>query len=148
MIIEGTNNQSVEIKIINYQFPDIAYNIYDSNWLNIYLNVKSNLGNWQTIDPSLLTKEVQDLIFWFENLARNEKPKWLDQEFTEPNLAFYLLNSHKSAIKKIKIVFSLESRPNPADDSKEYFVEFHASNSKLIEIANEFRYELAKYPER
>jgi len=148
MIIEGTNNQTVEIRIANYQFPNTNDREYDGNWFNIYLNVKSDLGNWETIDPSLLTWEVQALIDWFYQLSRNEKPKWLQQEFIEPNLSLHLLNSYDDLKKRFKIEFRLESRPVSAKEDDEYFVEFHASNSKLADMAKELRKELAKYPER
>lgn len=148
MIIEGINNQTVEIRITNYQFPNTKDREYDGNWLNIYLKVKSDTGNWQTVDPSLLTWEVQELIDWFEQLSRNEKPRWKEQGFVEPNLSFYLLNSHNDFEKKFIIEFKLESRPLSAKDDEKYFMEFHTTNSRLTDIAKGFRDELAKYPER
>ena len=148
MIIEGINNQTVEIKITNYQFPDTKDREYDGNWLNIYLKVKSDMGNWQTVDPSLLTWEVQELIDWFEKLSRNEKPRWKEQGFIEPNLSFSLLNSYDDFEKKFIIEFKLESGPLSAKDDDKYFVEFHANNLTLSDIAKGFRDELTKYPER
>ena len=148
MVIEGINNQRVEIRVNNYQFPETNDRDYDGNWLNIYLNVKSELGNWQTVDPSLLTWEVQELIDWLDQLSKNEKPKWKNMEFIEPNLCFHLMNSHDDLKKKIKIEFKLESRPRSANEDDEYFVEFIASNENLKNIANGFRSELSKFPVR
>ena len=148
MVIEGINNQSVEIKVSNYQFPETKDRDYDGNWLNICLNVKSNLGNWQTVDASLLTWEIQELIDWLDQLSKNENPKWKEMEFIEPNLSFYLMSSHDDLKKKIKIEFKLESRPRSANEDDEYFVEFLASNADLKNIANGFRDELSKYPAR
>ena len=60
MTFKGINNQTVELEITNYQFPEIADDDYDSNWLNIYLKVNSTFGNWQIVDPMLTTFEVKD----------------------------------------------------------------------------------------
>lgn len=89
MIIKGIDNQTVELRITNYQYPASLDRDQDGNWLNIYLKVESKVGNWQTVDPSLTTWEIQELIDWFNDLANNTKPKWTDMEFTEPNLSLY-----------------------------------------------------------
>jgi hypothetical protein len=148
MTFKGLDNQTVELKITNYQFPDSNDREWDGNWLNIYINVISKIGNWQTIDPSLTTIEVQQLIDWFVELSLNKKPQWLDQEFTEPNLTFKLLNKIDSEQKLIRISFDLESRPQSAKDEIEYFVDFKADNNQLIQISNDLKNELSKYPER
>ena len=148
MIFKGLDNQSVELKLTNYQFPDSNDREWDGNWLNIFIKVNSNLGDWQTIDPSLTTFEVQQLIDWFNDIALSQRPKWIDQEFTEPNLSFKLLNDIESEQKLIRIAFDLESRPQSATDEKEYFVDFKANRNELIRIAKELKNELDKYPER
>lgn len=148
MIFKGLDNQSVELKLTNYQFPDSNDREWDGNWLNIFIKVNSNLGDWQTIDPSLTTFEVQQLIDWFNDIALSQRPKWIDQEFTEPNLSFKLLNDIESEQKLIRIAFDLESRPQSATDEKEYFVDFKANRNELIRIAKNLKNELDKYPER
>jgi hypothetical protein len=62
------DNQTIELKIHNYQFPNSLDREYDDNWLNIYLKVESKVGHWQTIDPSLLTWDITELINWFRSL--------------------------------------------------------------------------------
>jgi hypothetical protein len=62
MIFQGIDKQSVELKITNYQFPENQDGDWDGNCLNIYLKVESKVGKWQTIDPSLTTWEVQEII--------------------------------------------------------------------------------------
>jgi len=148
MIFEGINNQSVELKITNYQFPETNNREWDGNWLNIYLKVKSDMGHWQTIDPALTTWEVQDFIDWLTTLSKNEKPKWIDLGFTEPNLSFELLNQESDNTKLIRIKFNLESRPKSAKNDLEYFVDIKADNYKLEIYAFNLKKELAKYPER
>jgi hypothetical protein len=65
MKFKGIDNQTVEFIITNYQFPDNQDGDWDGNRLNIYLKVDSKVGKWQTIDPSLTTWEVQEIIDWF-----------------------------------------------------------------------------------
>ena|SRR5690554_2772303 len=148
MTFTGIDNQTVELKITNYQYPDINDGDWDGNWLNIYVNVKSKVGHWQTVDPSLTTWEVQSLIDWFDTLSHNAKPEYVDMGFTEPNLSFELLTDFDSDKKTFRIKFDLESRPQPATDDKEYFVDVVADNLELKRISTELKNELTKYPER
>lgn len=148
MQIKGVDNQIVDLHIINYQFPDTMDKEYDGNWLNIYINVKSKVGNWQTTDPSLLTWEVKELINWFNDLANDIEPKWIDQEFIEPNISINLLSKHDCKEKKFKIKFDLESRPKSAKDNIEYSVDFFADKQELSRLANELQNDLDKFPER
>jgi len=126
MTFTGIDNQTVELKITNYQYPDINDGDWDGNWLNIYLDVKSKVGHWQTVDPSLTTWEVQELINWFDTLSINLQPEYADMSFTEPNLSFELLNDFKAVKKTFRLKFNLESRPQSATDDKEYFVDIIA----------------------
>ncbi len=149
MTFQGVDNQTVEVKIANYQFStNIKSDFENSNWLNIYLNVKSKVGNWQVVDPSLTTGEFQELIDWFQNLSQNKKPEYKELRFTEPNLSFELLNSFNNSHKEFRIKFNLESRPKSATNDKVYFVDCLADNNELIKIAAELKQELEKYPER
>lgn len=148
MTFKGINDQSVELKITNYQFPENADGDWDSNWLTIYLKVKSDVGNWQTVDPSLTTWDVKCLINWFDNLSKNIQPESKEICFSEPNLSFELMDSFDSITKTISIKFNLESRPQSAIDEKNYFVDFIADNHELKSIALDLQKELEKYPER
>ena len=148
MIIKGIDNQTVEIKVTNYQHPDSLDRDWDGNWLNTYLKVESKVGNWQTVDPSLTTWEIQELIDWFIDLANNTKPKWTDMEFTEPNLSLYLKNDFNDLNKKIRIKFDLESRPKSATIDKEFFVDFEANSPELKRLADDLTSELRRYPIR
>lgn len=148
MTFFGLDNQTVELKITNYQYPDISDGDWDGNWLNIFLNVKSKVGHWQTVDPSLTTWEVQSLIDWFDTLSKNLNPEHMDMGFTEPNLSFELLNKFDSDKKTFRIKFNLESRPKSATDDNEYFVDVIADNLELKRLSTELKNELNKYPER
>jgi len=148
MIFSGVDSQTVEFKITNYQFPDNQEGDWDSNWLNIYLKVDSNFGKWQTIDPSLTTWEVQEIIDWFDQLSSDKQPEYRLMTFIEPNLSFELLNEPTENNKLIRMKFDLECRPKSATDDKEYFVDISADRDELIAIKKELKDELNKYPER
>ena len=147
MIFYGVDNQIVDFQITNYEFPKITNDEYDDNWLLIYLKVKSKLGNWQTIDPSLLTSEVKELIDWFNALVQNKHPKYVNLSFIEPNLSFELLEN-VSDNSKFKIKFNLESKPKSAKEDEEYYVDCIADKQELKRIVEELEKELAKYPPR
>jgi len=55
MVFKGTDNQTFELRIINYQFPHLP----NDNWLKIYFNVYSNLCSWGVTDPALTTWELK-----------------------------------------------------------------------------------------
>lgn len=112
MVIKGINNQSVEIRVNNYQFPETDDRNYDGNWLHIYLNVRSDMGNWQSVDPSLLTWEIQELIDWLDQLSKNEKSKWKKMDFIEPNISFELMNSENDLKRELKLSSMLKVDPH------------------------------------
>ena len=148
MIFSGVDSQTIEFKITNYQFPDNNNGDWDGNWLNIYLKVDSKVGKWQTIDPSLTTWEVHEIIKWFDKLSKDKGPEYRLLTFTEPNLSFKLLNEPTDNEKLIRIKFDLECRPKSATDDKEYFVDISADNDELITIKERLKDELNKYSER
>ena len=147
MIISGQNNQSVELKVAGYQFPDEKSDEWDANWLRIYLNVKADIGHWQTIDPSLTTWEFQSLVDWFRNLIEDVQIDSLRISFTEPNLAFKLLSSTEST-RKVRIEFDLESRPQSVSREDECFVDLVLEHQEVLKVSEDLAAELQKFPER
>jgi hypothetical protein len=148
MIFSGVDNQTVELKITSYEFPGNQEENWEYDWLNIYLKVDSKVGKWQTVDPSLNTWEVQEIIDWFDLLSADKEPKYRLITFIEPNLSFELLNEAKNSDKLIRLRFDLECRPKSATDDKEYFVDISADKEGLIAIIRGLKDELSKYPER
>jgi hypothetical protein len=65
----------------------------------------------------------------------------------EPNLEFELTKKSTEE-KHIRIIFDLESRPQNADDEKEYFVDCVFNNDELKLIAKELEKEAEQYPTR
>ena len=148
MTFIGIDDQTVELKITNYQFPQTTTpDDYDSNWLNIYINVKSKFGHWQTIDSSLLTWDVEEIIKWFLDIADNKIVESNYLEFIEPNLSFHLLQND-TELKSIRIKFDLESRPKSAKDDTEYYIDGLFSNDELRKLSNDLTNDLSKFPKR
>ncbi len=140
MILNGIKNQRVELKIIrDKSLIDTTYD--DSEWLRIYIDVHSNLGNWHTVDESLMVSEFKELIKWFKDLSINDKVEYPELYFTEPNLEFHLLED-ENGIKKIKMIFNAESKPKSATKDDQYFVEFEFSSADLSKIADDLEKEL------
>ena len=148
MIFYGIDNQTVELRVTNYQYPDNNEGDWDSNWLNLYLKIDSKCGKWQTIDPSLTTWELQELTNWFNILSENHEPEHKQIQFTEPNLSFELIGKYDNLEKNIRIKFELESRPKSATDDKDYFVDIKAENKELRRISEELQKETEKYPKK
>ncbi|MGB3081133.1 MAG: hypothetical protein WBB31_18775, partial [Saprospiraceae bacterium] len=61
MIFYGLDGQTVEVRITGYHFSIEKNDNIDDDWLNIYINVKSHVGYWHTVDPSLTTLEFREL---------------------------------------------------------------------------------------
>ncbi len=146
MIFKGVDNQSVEFRITNYQYPNIIDCDFDSNWLLIYLNIKSKCGNWKTIDPSLLTSEVKKIIEWLNEISMNKSVE-KNISFLEPNLEFTFIKDQPHS-KIIRISFDLESRPKNANDEIDYYVDCELSNEELKKAAHDIMDELKSFPER
>lgn len=135
MILTGIRNQEIEIKVYT---NNSGYS--DSDWLRVYLNVKSDFGNWETVDESLTVSEFKELIQWFKDLSENKEVVYKDLYFTEPNLEFSLKESNNYH-KKIRIIFSAESRAKSAKE-EDIFIEFDFSNEDLFKIACNLEVEL------
>ncbi|MDR0443872.1 MAG: hypothetical protein LBH44_10740 [Treponema sp.] len=146
MKFDCINNQFVELKIIGYQFPEILDDEWDSNWLNVYINVKSIKKYWNVTDPAITTFELRSLIYWLKNISENKIIKNRNMNFTEPNISFQLMNEFGSDIKRIKINFRMEF--SPLKKGTECDIELTANNTQLKNYAEKLEYELSEYPER
>jgi hypothetical protein len=72
MIINGTDNQQFELKVLGYEFPD-ATEYWDANRLNIHFEYRSDNEHWQYTDPSFMTGDVESIVEWFSQLSENSK---------------------------------------------------------------------------
>ena len=95
-----------------------------------------------------MTKELlKDIIEWFEKLSNDIETDSDSLVFMEPNLEFELIKN-QSDLKTMRIIFDLESRPQNANDDKEYYVDCEMDNEELKKVAKELTKELESFPER
>ncbi|MCF6203802.1 MAG: hypothetical protein L3J59_09055 [Methylococcaceae bacterium] len=106
MKLTDKNGFSVTFEVSGYEFPQ-EEDSYDSNWLNITTFVTHPMGTWKTIDPSMLTDELEDLRDFFTDII--DKPDTSkDLFFLEPNLHFKYTGLETE--KTLKVCFYLESK--------------------------------------
>src|SRR5262245_27761306 len=101
MHLSAPDGQSIELRIVGYQFPD-------SNWLTVEGSVCHPSGNWSFRRSCLLTYEVLPLADWLEAIGTGtqERPSVL---LTEPNLYFQLWEGGEGVA--LRVYFELECRP-------------------------------------
>ena len=51
MVEIKNNNSSLQLKIVNYQFPETNDKDYDGNWLLVEIRVNIDDLNWKKTDP-------------------------------------------------------------------------------------------------
>jgi hypothetical protein len=147
MRLVGANGDQVELDIAGYQFPDIADEQWDSNWLNI---TTTATVDHRSCDPSLLTMEVEELARWLESVADGKEVD-RELEFMEPNLAFQL-DEISGAEIHLRVWFEYESRPVWKADSVADACDLAATLSltapKVRRAVEDLRRQLARFPTR
>jgi hypothetical protein len=150
MRVCGPDGQSLELRVLRYQFPQPSDNEYDSNWLMIEGVVSHPRGGWSFCDPCLLTDEVARLADWLDALGQSESCA-TEMGFLEPNLSFALIRP-PGGNGVLRVYFDLESRPHwapaPTAGRSDLWVEFPVLEAGLREAARELREQLARCPER
>ena len=149
MKITSPDGSSLTLTILGYGFPELKDAPYDSNFLNIQIDVVASQGAWTAIDHCLLTYEVNQIATWFDEIAHgNQVPTHLG--FIEPMLDFHLI---KDAEKHwLRIYFEGFLRPPWAGSrtigQMDLWVEFDVKEIDLPALAQELRLELQSYPQR
>jgi len=150
MELAGSNGDRFELTILGYQFPYSSEDKYDANWLVVRTAATIAGGTWSSVDPSLLTWEVEELISWLESSGHGmEVSKLLD--FMEPNVSFEMLNCSAQTVT-LKVVMQLESRPpwqswtRPGECPEGPVL--NCSREELFAWAADLRNQLSKFPNR
>ena len=138
-------NISFELNIAGYQFPAEETADYDSNWLVMKGVVVHPRGNWQFLDPLLLTYEVSRLADWLDALDQMPNSE-STLAFIEPNLEFALLTSAETSV--LRIAFALESRPPWVEVGEDWHIDFPIRGLDLTAAATSLRQQLSLYPQR
>lgn len=142
------DNNSFTLTIMGYQFPHLVNVQYDSNWLNVKVDVRQEQGNWSATDPCVLTYEVGELINWFRAVsAGNYNERQL--EFLEPFLKFDL---SPLAGPPDKLIIELTHPFLPpfftGDPFAGYQVVFSLTTIDLLGAAQSLENQLRQYPQR
>ncbi len=144
MKLTGKEN-SLELSVVGYQFPDAVSEPYDSNWLLVQLSVSDHQGTWNVAEPCLLTYEVARLADWFDKINSRSFEK-TECGFLEPLIAFQVVENEQKDLLRIR--FMLEALPAWARDQDEYFIEFVLAEVDLQTASDDLRKQLERYPQR
>lgn len=158
MRLQGPQGDSLELRIVNYQFQKLKNEIlnrtvsddYDANWLDIEINACARGRSWKTIEPCLLTWEVSSLAKWLEACAEG-KADPLETHFIEPVLKFVVVDQ-SSTSRKLRVYFELESRPSWAPmqhfPDTDLWAELEGGPDELRDWAADLRQQLIGFPIR
>jgi hypothetical protein len=149
MKLVGKDGQSLELRILGYQFPHLATAPYDSNWLIVAGDVKHARGSWQFTDPCLLTYEAAELASWINSLADAGRLSGIC-DFIEPSLEFRALIEMDRSV--LRVTFDYQALPSWASDQtgaeEPMWIDFPIEELDLRLAALQWRAELAAYPQR
>ena len=140
----------VELQIADYQFRRIEDEPWDSNWLQIRLNATVDGKAWTSVDPSLLTMDVETLANWLDSVADGRR---VDPEldFMEPNLSFQVDGDEPRGIR-MRVWFELESRPpwkkNDVAGARDFAAQLLVDSEQLRRAALDLRTQLSEFPTR
>jgi len=136
------------MSLVGYQFPALEDVEYDSNWLNVKIAVSHQGSKWSTVDPALLTYEVQWLIDWLRAVSAREYDN-RHLVFIEPCLSFHLSPAEGDP-DKLVIGLSHEFRPPWAsgDPGEEYEIVFSLKSIDPTGAAQSLENQLRQYPQR
>lgn len=138
---------SFDLTILGYQFPELAAESYDSNWLRVRAAVRHPRGSWTAHDPCLLTYEAARLAEWLEAVAVGAAAD-AEVSFLEPSLAFALREGSQGRLV-VRAYFQFEFRPPWAVDLHEAAVlDVPADADTLHSAASALRVQLRAFPQR
>lgn len=149
MKFSGPDGARLEVTVLGYQFPEMATEPYDSNWLNIHIVVNGPLGAWKATAPALLTYEAAKLADWLAHIADGHPtaPEW---DGLEPNLSF----EWRPSASKASLRAFLGAEFGPPDSARveplgrRHFLDFAVSRTDLTQASRSLREQLQNFPQR
>ena len=139
------------LSVSGYQFPAMATEPYDSNWLNIAGRVEHPLGGWTFHDACLLTYELEHLCNWLEAVAVDPRSRHEPATFLEPNLEFHIVQGQDRGILRVHLRLECCSPPWLADHDDRVDgvdLEFPIESHDLGAAARNLRSLLSRVPQR
>jgi hypothetical protein len=138
-------DNSLDIRIARYEFPNASSDLYALNWLVIQLFVSDAKGSWVTESSCLLTSEVRHLADWFDQINDGDL-RTKEISFLEPTIAFSIKDSAQEGILRVHL--STEVFPVWAVGQDEYLIDFRMSEVDFQAASESLRKQLEKYPQR
>jgi hypothetical protein len=141
--LETDRATSFDRAVLNYEFPQISDDEWDSNWLLVRMEGRQPRNSWTQVSSCLLTWDLQALAEWFDVMAEGREPPSL--RFTEPVLNF-VAGGHVDGRAKIVVEVVLEPpvRSRPEDVELPLFIE----REQLREAAASLRRAAERFPVR
>ena len=148
MLLAGVGGNELELAIVDYQFPEVRTDPWDSNWLLVSVRVVTAEGSWDVVDPCLTTWEAKHLVRWLVNAAARD-PAAAPATFTEPNLTF-VARAHPKVAERVGVraCFQLELRPPWVGAGKELCVDLEVERADLARAAASLLMDLIRFPQR
>lgn len=136
-----------ELRVLGYEFPEIAHAKYDSNWLLVNIRVDAPIGSWSATDPCLLTWEGHWLLNWLADItSTTERDR--EMRFLEANLSFVLADRRGEEVE-LNVECKDELRqPGTTSETATPGITLAISLSDLREAVTSFSRELRLFPIR
>ena len=136
------------LTIAGYQFPHLASEDYDSNWLNVAIDVKHPRGRWSAVDAAFLTYEVASLAQWMSDIASGRRQEHF-KRFLEPCLSFGLSRDlHGTDELVVEFWHSFQPPWAGADLDMREHLAFPLAELNLPDASTSLRRQLSLYPQR
>jgi hypothetical protein len=149
VLLSGREGNELELQIVDYQFPEVRNDPWDSNWLQVRVRLTAPEGSWEVVDPCLTTWEAKRLMAWLVNAAARD-PAAAPMTFTEPNLTFTARAKPRSPKRVLlRACFALELRPPWAGGGDgELCVDLDVSRADVARAAASLLKDLVRFPQR
>lgn len=148
MHLTDFHSSSFDLTIVEYQFPRITNDAYDSNWLQVRVDVMTPYGAWSASAPCLLTYEAFRIVEWLGAVTATTATKLT---FMEPELVFALAQNTLQQ-PTLRIYFAYGLLPPWAfaefGGLEDVYVEFALDEVDIEAAAAQLRTQLQAYPQR
>ncbi len=132
----------ITITIAGFAYPAERFS-YDSEWLNVHVDVKEKGSSIRMTDPALQTYELCELAEFFES-ALNEKKSRDYRGFIEPCLFFRYLG--KDGNEKYLFSIYLDFELKPVRTPMTYRRKFALTKKDLEAVIENIKFQYKKFP--
>lgn len=149
MLLKNKKGDEFRLEIIGYQFPSILDSYWDSNWLNVRINVSTSTGSWSCVAPCLLTFEVDELASWLDKLIV-DKASTAVISFTEPSPQFrFIKHGSGHCLLRVDLGYFFQKKLSGLFAGRRFIRLFFSINdNELPHQANLLREQLKNCPQR